>query len=162
MRKLSKKKGIILAIVLAFTLVAFVGCGNGNDNTPTQGNNAQANNPVATTPPANNQQENNPTTTPLPTNNIPTETPAPTTEPEETQPPVERRELNRSEESMLANMLSSIRLLCREAGCSDEDTEKHIEMAQEMWLNSRLDRGIRNSETNHEEAHAVVIAIHGE
>jgi len=162
MKNQSKKKGIILVVALAFILVAFAGCGDGNDSTPTQGNNAQVNNPVATNPPANNQQENNPATTLPPTDNVPTETPAPTTEPEETQPPVERRELNRSEESMLANMLSSIRLLCREAGCSDEDTEKHIEMAQEMWLNSRLDRGIRNSETNHEEAHAVVIAIHGE
>jgi ABC-type oligopeptide transport system substrate-binding subunit len=85
MKKLGKKKLIILAVALTFILVAFTGCGDGNDNAPAQGNNAQANNPTATNPPANNQQENNPTTTPPSADNTLTETLAPITELEDNQ-----------------------------------------------------------------------------
>ena len=140
------KKIVTLAIALALILVAFAGCGGGNE-LPTQGNDTQVNNPVATNPPANNQQENNPTTTPLPTDNIPTETPAPTTElePEDNQPPTERRELNRAEQSHLDTVLHDARRICNDSGCSEEETEIHVEMAREMWLVYVVDNARRDS-----------------
>ena len=261
MRKLSKKKGIILVVVLAFIFVAFAGCGDGNDSTPTQGNNAQVNNPVTTNPPANDQQENNPTTTPPIADNTPTETPTPTTEPEEdnqpyvyeqdsqslvpdmdgwdrsaagswdqlesrirrycrdagcsdedtdahvrvaliefanaieglrnppfatihhnvveiitefhglpvpttesydNQPPTERRELNSSEQASWNNLESRIRRYCRDAGCSDEEVEKHIEIAYEMFLVRTVDSGLRNPRFGiiHDEIAEAITDIH--
>jgi len=138
MKNQSKKKGIILVIALAFILVAFAGCGDGNDSTPTQGNNAQANNPVATNPPTNNQQENNSTATLPPTDNAPTETPAPTTEPEEVHPP-ERRGLDRNEQGHLDALIRHVERLCQEHECSDEEIEEHAEMVRELWLSTLLD-----------------------
>jgi len=73
---------------------------------------------------------------------------------------LERRELNSAEARSLATVLSGIGALCRDAGCTEEETERHVELAREVWLNIIVDQNTGDTDRARTEARGAIEIVH--